>query len=47
MLLYVFRQKEITVMKQIVRSVDPKAFLIISDAKDVLGNGFKNLEDED
>ncbi|HIW48761.1 MAG TPA: YitT family protein [Firmicutes bacterium] len=46
-LLYVFRQKEITVMKQIVRSVDPKAFLIISDAKDVLGNGFKNLEDED
>lgn len=46
-LLCVFRQKEIAMMKNIIRQVDPKAFLILTDVKDVLGNGFKSLEELD
>ncbi|KAA8997960.1 YitT family protein [Paenibacillus spiritus] len=34
-------QNEITRLKTIVRSVDPGAFVIISDAHEVLGEGFK------
>lgn len=31
-------------MKQIIKSIDPRAFIVISDVQDVLGEGFK--EDE-
>ncbi|MNV65094.1 hypothetical protein D3C71_1577700 [compost metagenome] len=34
-------QNETTRLKAIVRSVDPGAFVIISDAHEVLGEGFK------
>ncbi|ASA24478.1 YitT family protein [Paenibacillus donghaensis] len=40
-LMVVVGQNEITRLKAIVRSVDPGAFVIITDAHEVLGEGFK------
>lgn len=40
-LMVVVSQKEISKLKLIVRTVDPGAFVIISDTKEVLGEGFK------
>jgi len=40
-LLVVVYQTEFTKLKQVVRTVDPSAFVIVSDAYEVLGEGFK------
>ncbi len=40
MLYCVVSQKEIVGVKEIVRDVDPNAFVIVSDAREVLGEGF-------
>lgn len=40
-LMCVVTQSEITRLKQLVRSVDPNAFVIVTDATEVLGEGFK------
>lgn len=40
-LMVVVSQTEVTRLKTIVRSVDPHAFLILADANEVLGEGFK------
>ncbi|MNP71334.1 hypothetical protein D3C76_1677060 [compost metagenome] len=40
-LMVVVGQNEITRLKAIVRSVDPGAFVIITEAHEVLGEGFK------
>ncbi len=40
MLMVAFRQKEIVQIKELVHSVDPSAFLIVVDAREVLGEGF-------
>lgn len=40
MLYCVVSQKEIVRVKEIVAEVDPKAFVIVSDAREVLGEGF-------
>lgn len=42
MLLSVVRPKELPVLIRLVRSIDKNAFIIISDAREVLGEGFKN-----
>ncbi len=34
-------QTEFTKLKQLIKSVDPSAFVIVSDAYEVLGEGFK------
>ncbi len=39
-ILCVVLRSELTALKEIVKSVDGSAFLIVSDAKEVLGNGF-------
>ena len=39
-LMIAFKQKEIVDLKRRVYELDPKAFLIVCDARDVLGNGF-------
>lgn len=44
-LLCVFGQKEITIIKDIVRKHDPNAFLIVADINEVMGEGFKSLDD--
>lgn len=40
-ILVVVHQTEFTRLKQLVKSVDPTAFVIVSDAAEVLGEGFK------
>lgn len=40
-LLVVVYQTEFTKLKQVVKSIDPAAFIIVSDAYEVLGEGFK------
>ncbi|APH06916.1 hypothetical protein A9C19_01870 [Bacillus weihaiensis] len=40
-LLCVVDQTEFTKLKQVVRSIDPKAFVTVTDASEVLGEGFK------
>lgn len=40
-LMVVVSQTEVTRLKTIVRSVDPNAFIILTDANEVLGEGFK------
>lgn len=41
MLLVVVYQTEFTRLKQVIQTVDPSAFVIVSDAYEVLGEGFK------
>lgn len=40
-LMCVIDQTEFTKLKQVVKTVDPKAFVIVMDAAEVLGEGFK------
>lgn len=40
-LMVVVYQTEFTKLKQVIKSVDPTAFVIVSDAYEVLGEGFK------
>ncbi len=42
-LLCVFAQKEIAVIKEIVSEIDKEAFILVTDVKEVLGNGFSEL----
>ena len=37
-------QEEIDALKAIVRTIDPTAFVIVSDVREVLGEGFKSFE---
>lgn len=40
-LMVVVYQTEFTKLKQILKTIDPTAFVIVSDAYEVLGEGFK------
>ncbi|MCL7746684.1 YitT family protein [Halalkalibacter alkaliphilus] len=40
-LMCVVNQTEVTKLKQVVKTVDPKAFVIVTNATEVLGEGFK------
>lgn len=42
-LMVVVYQTEFTKLKQIVKTIDPSAFVIVSDAYEVLGEGFKRV----
>jgi uncharacterized membrane-anchored protein YitT (DUF2179 family) len=44
-LLCVIKKQQITDVRRLVRSIDPKAFCIVTDAKDVFGNGFGDISD--
>jgi len=46
-LLVAFRQKEIVEIKRTVHSIDPRAFLIVCNAHDVLGEGFGEYKKEE
>lgn len=41
-LMVVVHQTEFTQLKELVKTIDPAAFVIVSDASEVLGEGFKN-----
>ena len=47
MLLVAFRQREIVEIKKLVHEADPTAFLIVCDAHDVLGEGFREYQKEE
>ena len=46
-LMIAFKQKEIVDLKRRVYQLDPEAFLIVCDARDVLGNGFSPYRQEE
>jgi uncharacterized membrane-anchored protein YitT (DUF2179 family) len=43
-ILTVISRREIDALKAIVKTVDPTAFVIVSDVREVLGEGFKSFE---
>ena len=42
-LFVIVSRQEITIIKDMVREIDPKAFLVISDVREVLGEGFRGM----
>jgi uncharacterized membrane-anchored protein YitT (DUF2179 family) len=45
MLMMVIRPRQTAHLREIVKAVDPAAFMIVSNVKRVLGKGFKSLQD--
>ncbi|MGM0599995.1 MAG: YitT family protein [Candidatus Rifleibacteriota bacterium] len=45
-LLTVVRRREIPMLRNIIYDIDPKAFVIIGDSRQVLGRGFVNFDNE-
>lgn len=46
MLYCIVSQKEIVVLKDIVNEIDPRAFVIVSEVREVLGEGFQEYKKE-
>lgn len=46
-LMCAFRQRQIAAVKQAVKQLDPNAFLIVCDAHEVLGKGFRTYQKHD
>ena len=46
MLYCIVSQKEIVVLKDIVNEIDPKAFVIVAEVREVLGEGFQEYKKE-
>ena len=46
-LMCAFKQRQIVAMKRMVKEVDPAAFLIVCDAHDVMGEGFREYQQSD
>lgn len=46
-LMCAFKQKEIVELKELIFDMDPKAFIIVCDAHEVTGNGFKTYQKND
>jgi uncharacterized membrane-anchored protein YitT (DUF2179 family) len=44
MLFVALNKKEIVRLKEIVYDIDPRAFMIVMDAREVLGEGFLKYE---
>ena len=40
------RMRTIDQAAEYVRAIDPDAFFVVTDAKDVFGNGFGNINDD-
>ena len=45
-ILCVIRSRQIVELKKIIKSIDPGAFLIVSDSHEVFGEGFTQISDE-
>lgn len=43
----VVNRREVILLKHYIGKVDPKAFVMVSDANEIMGDGFKSLNDED
>ncbi|MCL1935673.1 MAG: YitT family protein [Defluviitaleaceae bacterium] len=46
MLLCILSQKELVIAKEVVKSVDPNAFVIVTSVSEVLGEGFRPLDNK-
>lgn len=46
-LMCAFKQRQIVQLKALVKSIDPAAFLIVCDAHEVLGDGFREYKQND
>ncbi len=46
-LLCAFKQREIAAIKAVVKEIDPDAFLIVCDAHEVLGEGFRDYNKDE
>ena len=46
-LMCAFKQREIAAIKAVVKEIDPIAFLIVCDAHEVLGEGFRDYKKDD
>ncbi len=46
-LMCAFKQREIAAIKSAVKSIDPDAFVIVCDAHEVLGEGFRAYKEDD
>ena len=46
-LMCAFKQRQIVAMKRMVKEIDPDAFLIVCDAHDVMGEGFREYQQND
>ena len=46
-LMCAFKQRQIVTMKRMVKEIDPDAFLIVCDAHDVMGEGFRQYQQND
>ena len=46
-LMCAFKQRQIVPLKAIVHDLDPEAFLIVCDAHEVLGQGFRRYQKDD
>jgi uncharacterized membrane-anchored protein YitT (DUF2179 family) len=44
-LLVAIKRRQITKLKQIIKQADPKAFVIMSESREVLGEGFQKNEE--
>ncbi|HBZ66654.1 MAG TPA: YitT family protein [Bacteroidales bacterium] len=42
----VLNRRELAILKESIRSIDPKAFLTVTDASEILGKGFKSLNEK-
>ena len=42
----VIKRPQIAEIRRLVRMLDPNAFLVVSDAKNVFGNGFENIQEQ-
>ena len=45
-LMCVIKKRQITDLRKLVKAIDPDAFFIVTDAKDVFGNGFGNINED-
>ena len=44
MLLSAVKRKQLAQLKELVMTIDPAAFIILQDAQQVLGDGFKRYD---
>ncbi len=42
----VVNRRELAIIEEFIQRIDPEAFLTVVDAREILGNGFKSLEDK-
>ena len=47
MIFLVVSRKEVKSVQHIIKEIDPKAFMVVTDAYDTFGEGFKPLPDKD